>query len=62
MVTEKMEKMEKMMMMEKMEKMANGRGREDELKVMMAKMDNANSPGLEIDVRWLCENNRDNCS
>ena len=48
--------------MEKMEKMANGRGREDELKVMMAKMDNANSPGLEIDVRWLCENNRDNCS
>ena len=62
MVTEKMEKMEKMKKMEKMEKMANGRGREDELKVMMAKMDNANSPGLEIDVRWLCENNRDNCS
>ena len=62
MTTEKMEKMKKMEKMEKMEKMANGRGREDELKVMMAKMDNANSPGLEIDVRWLCENNRDNCS
>ena len=25
-------------------------------------MDNANSPGLEIDVRWLCENNQDKCS
>jgi len=54
--------MEKMKKMKKMEKMENGRGREDELNVKIAKMDNANSPGLEIDVRWLCENNQDNCS